>query len=57
MAQKLFDSCIACKHCTLDLSTENYKCDYFEVPLYHGNIGCDFFEKEDRNGLYTNKVC
>lgn len=54
--EELYSSCIACKHCTLDLDTENYKCDCFKMPLYCEAIGCEFFEKEDVNGIYTNKI-
>lgn len=54
--KKLFDFCIACKHCTLDLKSENYKCKYFNIPLYPEFIGCEFYEKEESNELYTNNV-
>ena len=54
--EELYDSCIACKHCAIDLKTENYKCDKFKIPPYPEYIGCEFFEKEEKDGLYTNNI-
>lgn len=56
MREGLYDSCIACKHCTINLKTERYTCDKFKLPPYPEFIGCEFYEKEESNELHANNV-